>query len=300
MSRKDCNVCHTQNPADAKWCRNCGRMFPQDKMPNEKTNENRSANKKPVFKKTNDKKKKLWLLFLVPVMIFAVVCLISYIRLSSFDVPSSWALLPSGGSEDFYIDSHGCSYWAYSKPSWVEITSKTSYRLYIKYEGNNSGVPRSGHIKIQAMNWLGSKDYSIYVHQGYIPNPSATLSNVWTSYNAYRNGEKGMIIHLDFLVYNMKDKTGKVIANFYRGTTTPLYDSNYQYRTDDGKVGISKKITPTYDPSKYTDLELFMPYNEFHITSYGEHELSYAVQIIDNKGNAIARSNRQYFTYTVN
>lgn len=165
-NNKYCKFCHTGNPSDANWCRNCGGLFPEDETRHEKLNKNQSANKAPVRKKTSNKKKKLWLLLLIPVVLFGLVCLVSYIRLANFDIYNySIALSPEGGSRKIYFESHGCGYWVYGEPSWMEILSKSSSGLQVKYESNNTGLPRSGYIKIQALNWFGSKDYSIFVHQ---------------------------------------------------------------------------------------------------------------------------------------
>lgn len=165
-NNKYCKFCHTGNPSDANWCRNCGGLFPEDETRHEKLNKNQSANKAPVRKKTGNKKKKRWLLLLIPVVLFGLFCLISYICVPELKIfKSSIELSPEGGSKKIYLDSHGRNYWAHEGQHWMEITSEAPDGFEIKYESNDSGRIRHGSIEISVYNWAGGRTYTIYVNQ---------------------------------------------------------------------------------------------------------------------------------------
>lgn len=173
MSRKDCSACHTPNPSDAKWCRNCGRMFLQSKTIQEKPNENQSANKPSVRKTARDKKMKPWLLLLVPVVLFGLFCLVSYIKLINFNIYSSYYdLSPEGGSERIHMDSNGCNYYVVRSPYWIEVSVETSSGFSITYEKNDTGRSRDDYFIIRAYNWIGSESRSFDIHQEPSSNPN--------------------------------------------------------------------------------------------------------------------------------
>lgn len=94
---------------------------------------------------------------------------------------------------------------------------------------------------------------------------SAVINNKWLEHNVTKDGVKGMIIHVDFNVKNMKGQQGKVLVYFECPKGTGLDDTNGSLRTTDGKVCVSKKFTPSYDNSHYNDFKIFMPIDEIHM-----------------------------------
>lgn len=94
---------------------------------------------------------------------------------------------------------------------------------------------------------------------------SVVINNKWLEYDVTQNGVKGMKIHVDFNVKNMKGKQGKVIVYFEHPKGTGLEDTNGNYRTKDGDVCVSKNFTPRYDNSHYSDFDIFMPIDEIHM-----------------------------------
>lgn len=94
---------------------------------------------------------------------------------------------------------------------------------------------------------------------------SVIINNKWLEHDVTQNGVKGMKIHMDFNVKNMKGKQGKVIVYFEYPKGTGLKDTNGSYCTKGGEVCVSEKFTPRYDNSHYSDFGIFMPIDEIHM-----------------------------------
>ena len=102
----------------------------------------------------------------------------------------------------------------------------------------------------------------------------------------------------------MKGHKGNVVAYFYwdDSNDTPLKDFDNRYYTVDGKVSAcdNTKITPAYDTTSYNDWVIFMPYNQFHISSSGTHKLKFFIVVWDDTINKeIIKSGWQYITYSL-
>jgi len=129
-------------------------------------------------------------------------------------------------------------------------------------------------------------------------NPKGKFHSVWVDHNCYKNNEKGMNIHAKFEVDNLKGVDCKAAAYFYYSSGGKLRDSNNSYCTNDGYVSsYGVGFTPTYDGALYSDLELFMPYDELHLSN-GKHELKFYIALYVVGGDFFADSNWVYFTYT--
>ena len=94
---------------------------------------------------------------------------------------------------------------------------------------------------------------------------SVVINKKWLEYDVTQNGVKGMKIHVDFNVEDMKGKQGEVIVYFEYPKGTGLKDTNGSYCTEGGHVCVSEKFTPRYDNSHYSDFGIFMPLNEIHM-----------------------------------
>ena len=94
---------------------------------------------------------------------------------------------------------------------------------------------------------------------------SVVINKKWLECDVTQNGVKGMKIHVDFNIKNMKGKQGKVIVYFQYPKGTGLKDTNGSYCTKGGEVCVSEKFTPRYDNSHYSDFDIFMPIDEIHM-----------------------------------
>lgn len=83
-----------------------------------------------------------------------------------------------------------------------------------------------------------------------------------------------MSIKVSFDVSGMKGHDGKVSCYFYDSDGNALKDLNNNYGTNGSTryVAVSKSITPGYDNTIYTDLEIKIPYDELHLSgTYGRN-----------------------------
>jgi hypothetical protein len=139
--------------------------------------------------------------------------------------------------------------------------------------------------------------FTLFISVGVWCQKTAEIESVWVGHNVYENNQKGMKIYIDFTVHNMLDRKGNCVAWFYFSDGTKLKDYNGQYRTTDGQVSKSEYYKPGYKDAKYTDFELFMPYDELHL-SEGEFKCKFYVGIFDNNSKSMTTSEYQYFDFS--
>lgn len=190
-----CGKCHTENPSDAVYCRNCGLLFTQ----------------KPVKKKSS--KKWLWLLLLIPVLGLAAYAVIWYAMQPSYlyidgETLSSIEVEPTGGTAVFSI-STDADYYSVNAPSWVTV-EKGFGVLTLSYDSNESDISRTGTVRLYA----GDLESRLVLNQEPNTEPSASIEKVWCEHGVFRNGQKGMEIHVKFHVKRMLGKTGRCNVYF--------------------------------------------------------------------------------------
>lgn len=122
--------------------------------------------------------------------------------------------------------------------------------------------------------------------------PSATFQRMWIDYNIEDDGRYGMMMHIAFSVYNMKDQEGYLgfYFKYANGTADDYIKHNRtgdQYHTSSGYLAVGKTITPIYDASVYDDVQVFMPYDEFNLAP-GTYDLIIDVQYLYKAGPTIA------------
>jgi hypothetical protein len=126
--------------------------------------------------------------------------------------------------------------------------------------------------------------------------PSAYFNSVIVDHNIYRRGAKGMLIHINIETYNLLEAKCKLTAYFSFDGGQALNDYNDNYCTTDGKVAISIDLKPNYQDAIFSDVTLFMPYDELHLAN-GVHNLYFELQLISNN-RLVHWSNPVYFTVT--
>jgi hypothetical protein len=132
-----------------------------------------------------------------------------------------------------------------------------------------------------------------------VPAPSGVVSTVTSlkvEHNVFQDEKKGMKILQSFVINNARGMSCRMSAYFYMADGTPLSDNNDLYKTSDGNVASGTDFTPSYDETEYSDLEIFIPYDEFHLDE-GDHKLKFSLTLWDESRNAIIETGYQYFTY---
>ena len=163
-----------------------------------------------------------------------------------------------------------------------DITSITIDGNTIKLSNTNSAY----HID-NMMNEIAKK-FGYHENMGKKEQPSnVTFKPIKVDHNVYRNGQKGMVIKASFDTTGIKGVNCELVAYFYFANGTALNNYNNSYGTVDNKVSSSTKITPGYDNTTYTDVEIFMPYDELHLSQQSgtKYELKFFLRLYDLESN---------------
>lgn len=126
----------------------------------------------------------------------------------------------------------------------------------------------------------------------------AKLDNVYIDYNVTEGGKLGMRIKQSFNIYNSQSKQCIMAVYFHDAETgVALVDKNSVKASADGKVAAFTYFTPNYQNTQFTDLSVFMPYDELELGS-GNFRLKCYVAIFDPNLKQISTGGYQYFTYS--
>lgn len=125
---------------------------------------------------------------------------------------------------------------------------------------------------------------------------SAKIRALSAEYDVVVNGQRGMNVKVTFDVSGMKGKTNQVALYFYYANGNRLEDTNGLYHTTDGQVSSHVSYTPQWLNTTYTDLKIFIPYDEFHLTA-GKYQLKTNAYVW-NGNTVLAKSDWLNFTYT--
>lgn len=127
--------------------------------------------------------------------------------------------------------------------------------------------------------------------------PSASFKRMWIDYDVTEGGKKGMRIHTEFEVYNMKGIPGYLGLFMQYRNGTPLKDKNKAFYSSDGEVAVYVELNPAYNPTTwYEDLDVFMPYTEFDLPD-GNYELQIQANVIYKQGGIIGELTNYDFVY---
>ncbi|MEI9909117.1 MAG: M12 family metallopeptidase [Bacteroidota bacterium] len=124
------------------------------------------------------------------------------------------------------------------------------------------------------------------------------LQDFTIEYNATENGQLGMRIKQDFIIYNAQNSKCILAVYFYNADDgKALLDKNGIQASADGKVAAYTTFTPAYQNAQYDKLTLFVPYDELELGS-GNFRLKCYVALFDPGLKLITSSGYQYFTFS--
>lgn len=205
---------------------------------------------------------------------------------------------PASGTTEYITITCGKS-WELVYPNGnMYSVSRSGNSLTVTINRNTKTEARSDYFKVKTTD--GTEELKISMSQSAASNShgmTANIQNVWVEHNQYKDGEKGMRIHVKFDIQNHKSKTGRVSCYFYKADGTALKDTNGYYKTNDGNVACGENFTPGYDDTIYEDFKLFMPYSELH-TGYVSGAYKFYVAVWGLNSYKLAESDWQDFTMT--
>ena len=124
------------------------------------------------------------------------------------------------------------------------------------------------------------------------------LQNQSIEYNVTEDGKLGMRIKQNFLIYNAQNNKCIMSVYFYDADNSkPLIDRNGVKASADGKVAAFTYFTPGFSSTQFTDLTIFMPYDELELGS-GSFRLKCYVALFDPNLKLISSGGYQYFTFS--
>ncbi len=122
------------------------------------------------------------------------------------------------------------------------------------------------------------------------------FDNVKVDYNVKEKNVSGMRMHVNFTVSGMKDRDGYLAIHFQNKDGEKLSADQGAFRDVNGNLAVFKTLKPDYDDTLYKDMQLFLPYDEFKLSS-GRHELQMDIDLLDGKGALIEHLDLEDFWY---
>lgn len=201
--------------------------------------------------------------------------------------PNSVTFDAEGGSVDIEVSTDGN--WSIGTPtaSWGHLSEYGSH-VTLTVDPNTENESRTDWFTIEAGNY----ERRIEITQGANTTPSAKIERVWVDHNLFNNGVKGMMIHLECEVYNLKGQTVYFYAYFYQGdNSTPLHD---YYGNN---LSFSAMGNVLHTSGKWDDFRIFVPYTGLNMAPGVSGEFSFDISVKHN-GNELDRNNNNRFTFT--
>lgn len=208
----------------------------------------------------------------------------TYLRVSDENLYIS----ADGSIEEIEVSTDGKWYIDTNVANWGHLTTYSN-SIRLRIDRNSSSSSRSDFFIIKSGNYTKR----INITQFGDSSPKAEIERIWMDHNTTQNGVRGMKIHIQFTVDNMKGKTIYAYAFFYWGdNVTPLHD---QYNNNLSFYGYG---TPNYDSSRFEDFCIFVPYSGLNMQSgLGSVELSYDISVRTPSGTELARNNNTQITF---
>ncbi len=203
-------------------------------------------------------------------------------------------LSAASGQITYKVNTDADSYEVTSLSSWFKVIAQGTDSFTISYEGNPKRTVRTDWFKVKAEGM----EVKINLTQT-AQKITGEIDDVTVEHNVFKDGVKGMKILVDFSVRNMKGVDGSCAVYFYYENGNRIVDKNQKFKTTDGQAATHTAIKPKYDSTVYTDLEIFMPYNELEVGP-GKHNLKFYCKIWEYSSSLadfVAQS--QYYSFTL-
>lgn len=203
-------------------------------------------------------------------------------------------LSAASGQITYQVNTDADNYEVTSLSSWFKVIAKGPESFTISYDENPKYTERKDWFKVKA------EGMEVKINLTQAPQKiTGEIKDITVEYNVFKDGVKGMKIFVDFSVQNMKGIDGSCAVYFYYENGNRVKDENGRYSTSDKQAATHIKINPGYDNTSYTDLEIFMPYNELEVGT-GKHSLKFYCKIWEySTSSAISVTESQYYSFTL-
>jgi len=127
--------------------------------------------------------------------------------------------------------------------------------------------------------------------------PSAKVTNIWVDYDVTDNGQKGMMIHSTFTLYNLKGVDAYLAIAFEMKNGEKILTNNMTYRSKSGQLTLYRDLKPGYNEAVFTDMKSFLPYTELNLGK-GSFELRFGASVIYKDGNLVGKLGDKDFKFS--
>jgi hypothetical protein len=107
-----------------------------------------------------------------------------------------------------------------------------------------------------------------------------SIEKIWIDLGVKSKTETGIRIHTKFSVRKALGIECVVKATVIRADGQSVWSMSNTFATKDGKVVVSKRFTPPYDPSDYPDTRFFIPYWAFDLKAKNPNKLKLTVELL--------------------
>lgn len=214
--------------------------------------------------------------------------------------------VPAQGASLMYdVKTNASEYEVLDLPNWCTLEKNGSHFIIKATKNRQSDRTANIRIKTESDEVTMRLEQSSYRPQRLLVNDKAAkkitgeIKDITVESDVFKDGVKGMKILVDFSVQNMKGIDGACSVYFYYENGNRVKDNNGSYATSDNQAATGKTIKPDNDNSSYTDVELFMPYNELEVGT-GKHSLKFYCKIWEySTSSAVCVTQSQYYSFTL-
>ena len=123
------------------------------------------------------------------------------------------------------------------------------------------------------------------------PGPDAAIKSVRVEHNQWQGLNMGMRIHVELTIGNRRGSVCNLAAYFTDANGLVLKDFNGFYATSDSQVSVQQSLVPAFDETYYSDVVLFLPYDELHMRP-GNYDLQFHLEVQDPYNGLLLASSK--------
>ncbi len=155
-------------------------------------------------------------------------------------------------------------------------------------------------------NWTEWQSYAWFGHRGHnlmaagteaLPPASAKFTSLKVAFGVTKGAASGLEFHMALDLDRRKGLWCQAAVYLVNDRGLHLKDADRAYADRLGRVAATTFLKPSYDGARFGDIELFLPYDQLHLTK-SRATLGYYAAIIDiSTDSQIARTNVREFSY---
>lgn len=191
-----------------------------------------------------------------------------------------------GGRKTYYVGTNDNTYELWGIPTWCSVEDRTSGQFTLVCESNPYEETRDDYMLVKA----AGKEIRINITQEAKSSPSAEINSVNIEHNTFRDGWKGMIVHVDLSVSGLMGRKCYAVANIYNAV------NHFALITPQGGALEPYAIgNVNHEHGHFDDLEIFIPYAAIILSSGGSNTFYLNVSIYDDERNELDKSDNLSF-----